>query len=90
MWRVLEPRMEGTRRDLAKDFGCDPEEMAVVRNASEALENMIFGIDLKKRRRGRSSRTRTTAANDHDWQQRVRREGIVLKQISLQGAAAER
>ena len=36
MWRVLEPRMESTRRDLARDFGCDVEEMAVVRNASEA------------------------------------------------------
>jgi len=22
MWRVLEPRMESTRRDLARDFGC--------------------------------------------------------------------
>ena len=38
--------MESTRRDLARDFGCDPEEMAVVRNASEALEIMIFGIVL--------------------------------------------
>jgi selenocysteine lyase/cysteine desulfurase len=48
MWRILEPRMESTRRDLAKDFGCDAEEMAVVRNASEANETMIFGLDLKR------------------------------------------
>ena len=26
-WRVLEPRMESTRRELAKEFGCDTEEM---------------------------------------------------------------
>src|SRR5882762_8025619 len=26
MWRVLEPRIESVRRDLAKEFGCDPEE----------------------------------------------------------------
>jgi hypothetical protein len=28
MWRVLEPRIESVRRELAKEFGCDPEEMA--------------------------------------------------------------
>src|SRR5438094_943716 len=47
MWAVLEPRMESVRRDLAKDFGCDVEEMAITRNASEANEIMIFGLDLK-------------------------------------------
>lgn len=82
MWRVLEPRMESTRRDLARDFGCDPEEMAVVRNASEALETMIFGIDLK-----RGDEVLLTNQNYPrmitSWQQRERREGIVLKQISF-------
>ncbi|MFM9012960.1 MAG: twin-arginine translocation signal domain-containing protein [Gemmatimonadota bacterium] len=47
-WRVLEPRMESTRRELAREFGCDPEEMAVTRNASEGLEIMILGLDLKR------------------------------------------
>lgn len=47
MWRVLEPRIESVRRDLAREFGCDPEEMAITRNASEANETMIFGLDLK-------------------------------------------
>ena len=82
MWRILEPRMESTRRDLAKDFGCDPEEMAVVRNASEALETMIFGIDLK-----RGDEVIVTNQNYPrmitSWQQRVAREGIVLKQVSF-------
>ncbi|MBI2408862.1 MAG: aminotransferase class V-fold PLP-dependent enzyme [Gemmatimonadetes bacterium] len=82
MWRVLEPRMESTRRDLARDFGCDPEEMAVVRNASEALETMIFGIDLK-----RGDEVVITNQNYPrmitSWQQRAAREGIVLKQISF-------
>src|SRR6187551_2718076 len=32
MWRVLEPRIESVRRDLAQEFGCDPEEMAITRN----------------------------------------------------------
>ena len=48
MWRVLEPRIEVVRRDLAREFGCDPEEMAITRNASEANEIMIFGLDLKR------------------------------------------
>lgn len=82
MWRVLEPRMESTRRDLAKEFGCDPEEMAIVRNASEANETMIFGIDLKK-----GDEVVVTNQNYGrmitSWQQRERREGIVLKQISF-------
>ena len=47
MWRVLEPRIESVRRDLAKEFGCDPEEMAITRNASEGNETMIFGLDMK-------------------------------------------
>jgi len=82
MWKVLEPRMEGTRRDLAQDFGCDPEEMAVVRNASEANEIMIFGLDLK-------AGDEVIVTNQNyprmitSWQQRVRREGIVLKQIAF-------
>ena len=82
MWRVLEPRMESTRRDLAKEFGCDPEEMAIVRNASEANETMIFGIDLKK-----GDQVIVTNQNYGrmitSWQQRERRDGIVLKQISF-------
>jgi selenocysteine lyase/cysteine desulfurase len=81
-WRILEPRMEGTRRDLAKDFGCDPEEMAVVRNASEANEIMIFGLDLQK-----GDEVIVTNQNYGrmitSWQQRVARDGIVLKQISF-------
>src|SRR5690606_31717878 len=38
MWRVLEPRIESVRRDLAREFGCDTEEMAITRNASESME----------------------------------------------------
>jgi selenocysteine lyase/cysteine desulfurase len=81
-WRVLEPRMESTRRELAREFGCDPEEMAITRNASEGLEIMILGLDLQRgdeviitnQNYGRMITT---------WQQRERREGIVLKQVSF-------
>ncbi len=81
-WRVLEPRMESTRRELAAEFGCDTEEMAIVRNASEGLETMILGIDL-----ARGDEVLITNQNYGrmitTWQQRERREGIVLKQVSF-------
>ncbi|MFI5209826.1 MAG: aminotransferase class V-fold PLP-dependent enzyme [Gemmatimonadales bacterium] len=82
MWRVLEPRVESVRRELATEFGCDPEEMAITRNASEANETMIFGLDLK-----RGDEILVTNQNYPrmltSWDQRVRREGLVLKQISF-------
>jgi isopenicillin-N epimerase len=82
MWRVLEPRVESVRRDLAREFGCDPEEMAIVRNASEANEIVQFGLDLKRgdevvvsnQNYGRMLTT---------WDQRARREGIVIKVVSF-------
>src|SRR5438132_4963308 len=82
MWRILEPRVESVRRDLAREFGCDPEEMAITRNASEANEIMIFGLDLKP-----GDEIVTTNQNYGrmltSWDQRARREGIVVKQISF-------
>jgi selenocysteine lyase/cysteine desulfurase len=82
MWQTLEPRIESVRGDLARSFGCDPEEMAIVRNASEANETMILGLDLKagdevivtNQNYGRMLTT---------WDQRVRRDGIVVKPISI-------
>src|SRR5512135_1944298 len=46
MWTVLEPRIESCRRELAAEFGCDPEEMAITRNASESLEIVQLGLEL--------------------------------------------
>src|SRR3954467_10121336 len=48
MWGVLEPRIESVRRELARLFGCEPKEMPIVRNASEANETMIMGLDLAR------------------------------------------
>jgi selenocysteine lyase/cysteine desulfurase len=83
MWRVLEPRIESVRRDLAQEFGCDPEEMAITRNASEANETMIFGLDLKK-----GDEVVMTTLNyprmQNAWRQRERRDGIVLKRVKIE------
>ena len=53
MWQILEPNIETVRRRLAAEFGCDPEEMAITRNASEALQIAQLGIDSEGGRRGR-------------------------------------
>ena len=82
MWSVLEPRVESVRRDLAREFGCDPEELAITRNASEGMETLILGIDLK-----RGDEVIVTDQNYGrmltTWDQRARREGIVVKSVSF-------
>ncbi|HVW83813.1 MAG TPA: aminotransferase class V-fold PLP-dependent enzyme, partial [Bryobacteraceae bacterium] len=82
MWRILDPGLETCRRRLAQTFGCDPEEIAITRNASEALEIVQFGLDLK------AGDEVITTNQDYprmitSWQQRERRDGIVLKQLKF-------
>lgn len=79
---ILEPQVEAARRRLAQAAGCDVEEIAITRNASESLEIAQLGIDLKP-----GDEVLTT---DQDYprmlttfRQRERREGIVLKTISF-------
>ncbi|MGQ0714534.1 MAG: aminotransferase class V-fold PLP-dependent enzyme [Gemmatimonadaceae bacterium] len=83
MWDVLEPRIEGVRRELAREFGCEPEELAITRNASESMETLILGLDLK-----RGDEVIVTTQNYPrmltTWEQRERREGIVLKRITFE------
>jgi isopenicillin-N epimerase len=82
MWNVLDPGVETVRRRLAREFGCDPEEIAITRNASESLENVQLGMHLQ-----RGDEVITTN-QDYPrmitcWQQRERRDGIVLKQLKF-------
>jgi isopenicillin-N epimerase len=82
MWNILEPRIESVRQDLARDFGCDPAALAVTRNASEGMEILILGIDLK-----RGDEVIVTDQNYGrmltTWDQRARREGVVVKSVSF-------
>jgi len=82
MWNVLDPGIETVRRRLARSFGCDPEEIAITRNASESLEIVQLGLTLK------AGDEVLTTNQDYPrmitaWQQRERRDGIVLKQITF-------
>jgi len=47
MWEILEPQSETIRTGLAEFFGCDREEIAITRNASESLEILLDGMDFK-------------------------------------------
>jgi selenocysteine lyase/cysteine desulfurase len=82
MWRHLETEVESVRRELAREAGCDPEELALTRNASEALEAVQLGLPLE-----RGDEVLTT---DQDygrmlttWDQRARRDGIVVRQLAF-------
>jgi len=82
MWRILEPQIETVRQRLANEFGCDSEELAITRNASESLEICILGLNLK------AGDEVLTTNQDYPrmitaWRQRERREGIKLNQISF-------
>src|SRR5260370_23642644 len=82
MINVLEREVETVRRRIAETAGCDPEEIAIQRNASESLENAQYGIDLQ-----RGDEVLTTNQDYprmlNTFRQRERREGIVLKTISF-------
>lgn len=82
LWRVLEPRKETVRTQLARLFGCDREEMAIVRNASEGLQICEFGFDLEP------GDEVLTTNQDYPrmistWRQREMRDGIRLVQVSI-------
>lgn len=82
MWQVLEPNLEAVRSRLAADAGCDPECLAITRNASEALQIAQLGLDLQP------GDEVVTTNQDYGrmldtWEQRVRRDGIKLVKVSF-------
>jgi len=82
MWNTLEPNIEQVRRKLAAEAGCDTEEIAITRNASEALQICQLGIDLK------AGDEVVTTNQDYGrmldtWDQRARRDNIKVTKISF-------
>jgi isopenicillin-N epimerase len=80
MWRELEPKIEDVRKKMAAMWDADPECIAITRNASESLENAQLGIDLQP------GDEVLLTSQDYPrmittWQQRERRDRIVLKQL---------
>ena len=82
MWRILDQGREPLREKLALLAGTSPEEIAVNRNATEALNTIIYGLDLKKG----DEVIGTKQDYPHmiqAYRQRALREGIIYKQISF-------
>ena len=82
MWQILEPQSETIRTGLAEVFGCDREEIAITRNASESLEVLLMGMDFK------SGDEILTTTQDYPrmlttLRQREQREGLALKLIKI-------
>lgn len=82
MWHVLEPRKETIRDRMARDWCCDPEELAITRNASEGLQILQFGFDLQPGDEVLCT-TQDYPRMLSTFKQRAAREGIVLKQFSI-------
>src|SRR5688572_11087990 len=82
MWQILEPQSETIRTGLAEIFGCDREEIAITRNASESLEILLMGMDFKPGDEILST-TQDYPRMLTTLRQRERREGLVLKMVKI-------
>ncbi len=83
MWRILDQGREPLRRSLALMAGCEQDEIAIQRNASEALETVIFGLPLK------TGDEVVLSKQDYPnminaWKQRELRDGIKLVWVNLE------
>src|SRR5215469_10074229 len=82
MWHDLEPGIEDVRKSLARIWNADPECIDITRNASESLQIAQFGLELQP------GDEVLTTSQDYPrmistWQQRERRDKIVLKQLDF-------
>jgi len=83
MWRNLEKGRGIIKKKLAVLAGCSPEEIAINRNSSEALETVIFGLTLQ------AGDEIILSKQDYPnminaWKQRAHRDGVVLKWVNLE------
>ncbi|HWZ16708.1 MAG TPA: aminotransferase class V-fold PLP-dependent enzyme [Mucilaginibacter sp.] len=82
MWRILDQGREPLREKLAGLAGALPDEIAINRNATEALNTIIYGLDLKNG----DEVIGTKQDYPHmiqAYRQRAMREGVVYKQLSF-------
>lgn len=83
MWHILDRNgKEPIREKLANLAGCSKEEIAIHRNTTESLANVIFGLPLK------AGDEVVLSKQDYPnminaWKQRQLRDGIVLKWVNL-------
>ncbi|WP_221394238.1 aminotransferase class V-fold PLP-dependent enzyme [Dyadobacter sp. NIV53] len=83
MWRIMDKGREPLRQRLAGLGGCDAEEIAINRNATEALNTVIFGLPLQKGDEVIGMKFDYPNMMNA-WKQRELRDGIVYKQLTFQ------
>ena len=82
MWRILDQGREPLREKLAALAGVSPEEIAINRNSTEALNTVIYGLDLNAG--DEVIGTKQDYPNMiQAYRQKAQRQGIVYKQISF-------
>ena len=84
----MERHLQTVRRALSKDFGCDEDEIALTRNASESLQIVQTGLDL------RPGDEVITTEQDYPrmlttWDQRMRRDKIKVTRIQFPVPASQ-
>lgn len=82
LWRILDDGKEAVRSKLAEMLGADKEEVAINRNATEALDTIIQGISLKKGDEVVLSKYDYPRMMNA-WKWREKRDGIVLKWVDF-------
>jgi selenocysteine lyase/cysteine desulfurase len=82
MWRILDMGREPLREKLAGLAGCLPDEIAINRNATEALNTIIYGINLQRGDEVIGS-IFDYPNMMHAYEQRALRDGIIYKQLSF-------
>lgn len=82
MWRILDQGREPVRYKLATLAGCSPSEIAINRNATEALNTVIFGYPFKAG--DEVIGTKQDYPNMiQAYRQRALRDGIVYTQLNF-------
>ena len=82
MWRILDQGREPLRAKLANLAGVSPDELAINRNTTEAINTVIFGMNLKAG--DEVVLTKYDYPNMiNAWKQRERRDGVVLKWLDF-------
>jgi selenocysteine lyase/cysteine desulfurase len=83
MWQILDKGREPLRQNLALLAGVSAEEVAINRNATEALGTVTWGLTLSKG--DEIVMTRQDYPNMvHAWQQKELREGVKIKWLDFQ------
>ena len=82
MWRILDQGREPLREKLAALAGVSAEEIAINRNSTEALNTVIYGLDLNAG--DEVIGTKQDYPNMiQAYKQKAQRQGIVYKQINF-------